>query len=234
MLGLVEKIKHALGRRARVAHELLRGPESSFFISSIGIKDDKGYFRPNIELMSGSSAESRLVKKTGREEQVPGYFILMKIDSGVPDYFYLINTVVPEDDRLYGTLRQLLEYAAGDFNFFKEVDDLTEGNPDTLILNGYRIELALKGQNHSIRILLPVSGNIKMMMEKAEETIKAATGPGYVYHSYGDPAFPQFLYFSNLANNTGAYVYLSAGEDMKSLEIKIMSKYSHAVKRNRN
>jgi hypothetical protein len=237
MLELVGRIKKSLGNKGNVTHELLRGPDSKFFISSIGIRDDSGYFQPNIELMSASLPESHLVSDRGSNHTEPGkngYFILMKIDGGIPHYFQKVATVIPPDMKLHQGLIEMLQAAASDFSTW-HLQDSRVDHTDFMI-GMYKAEPDFRGQNYYVKLQIPVPDPriINDRWRFARQAVEAAIGPGYVYHLTKDKEGTFIVYFSDRSDEHKPLIYLEQDFSSSSIVIQVTSNFHHPVKRSMN
>jgi len=232
LMELIGKIKVALGDQLHVDHELLRGPESKFFLSSFGIRDSTGYFEPNIELMSASSMESRLRRPVYTPNgglQSP-YFIIMKLTGGWPVHYSWVLPAKPVDESLDKVLQYLIGHASNDFENLYDSKSKGKKGVDTFMMNGYMVIATLKGSNYSAEIILPPKVADYSFYN---HSIQAAVGSGYVYRTFnvtpGQPARTFILYFPQHEDLRKPKVSIYESSSLNT--ITISSNYTHEVPR---
>jgi hypothetical protein len=227
-------ISKALGTQLNISHDLLTGPDSSFFIASMGIKNEQGNFRPNIELMSGSNPASHLIQNNENSDH---YFILMKLEGGIPEFFYSVKPVTPPNQNLHQTLQELLKAASTDFDTLNSADTTGIGvkkkNIGKIILNGRSVILNQIGGNHFAAIHIPYADSFSINDEwvYCQQAVQAAIGPSYSYHLSEDEGRPFIVYFSNRSDESKPVIYLKQDLSTSSIVIQVTSNFHHPVKR---
>jgi hypothetical protein len=241
MIELVGKMKLALGANANIPHELISGPNSSYFITSLGLKDANGYFQSNIELMSGAAARDNYFPEPEKEPEVVSgkkYFIILKVYSGIPEYQYYIRELVqaPDSD-LDVVLKYFIEMAKTDFRELEKKDsNVRKQKTDTILMNGIKVLFNPHGQNASATISIETNNeNFISQWKSAQQSLQAALGEKYVYHLYEMYGQPFVSYYALEYDPVKPRIYLEGVQKNNSeriIEIKISSAYTRQVKRN--
>ncbi len=253
MIFLMNKVKHALGDQLNPDHTLHSGPDNAWFLTGMGIRDQNGYFSSNIELMSGSSSSpSYLLEKTGIKPDDSAsrqYFILLKVQRGIPSYFNYIRNSIPAPDKLLDEIvKELVIEAGTDFMKFNKKNEniTTSRHADTILLKEQKIYLRYGGQNYQATLMFPSSpekNKFEKLWNYYQQVVQSALGEDYVYYSSSYDAHlngevgkgrTSIVYFRKDHKPDQPRVYLEAGEDSDGLPvifIKIESSVSHPVKR---
>jgi hypothetical protein len=245
MKDLVKKIQFALGDQLNPDHSLHSGPDSSWFLSGMGLRDQNGFFSSNLELMSGSSASSSyLLEKTGNQNNDSAdtkYFILLKVQRGIPAYYYYIKyQIAPPDKILDSVIRELVNAAQNDFGKYNKRSDsiVTRRYSDTILLNGHTVYFRFGGQHYHGTLMFPGSPGKNKFQEEWTyygRVVQAALGSDYAYRISSYDGKPSIVYFRKDYKPDQPRIYLEAGEDntlSPVIFIRIESSMTHPVKRN--
>lgn len=238
---LIKKIKTALGNRWHIRSKAPH-QDISLFIQSISISDSKGFFQPNMELFTGSSASTYLLQKnnidTGNRKE---YFILLKIYGGIPSYNYFISPhILPPDKQLHTTLQQLLKMAETDFDETNQMKNNLPGKKkkmDTLHINNNIVIINRRGGHYSANIYLeqPADSLARIAhWEQVQKMIQAAVGNNYFYIKSNLSDQPFISYIHNKYDIRNPVVYLQTVNEIKDeklTRIEIRSNHSHPTKR---
>jgi hypothetical protein len=242
--SLIAKIKNALG--SQLVPPIIHGDTATILqIAGLSIKDQHGYFTPHFELFPGaSSADPYLLGPEKEEDGLPKkYFILLKVQGGVPSYqYYVPANIVSPDFKLTQTLQQLMKAAAADFDSLpgKRLAHVAmkKKKTDTLLLNGYTVLINQRGSNYTTSILFPAPVDSVAFNEQwdwCNRAVQSATGSRYVYHhSYlGENHFTSYYAIKYNEKDPRIYIEHLKGNDYPSspISIKVISTRNHQVKR---
>lgn len=225
---LVAKMQQALGDQVET-------PRFFGNMTSLSIKDPKGFFAPNIEVFAGSSsAEPYLLgpEKEPEDGQPKKYFILLKVHSGIPYYqSYIPDNVPAPDAALHKTIQQMVKEALTDFGEvpLPSAAATKKRKTDTVSMNGYTVYVNKRGQHYSATI--PVSQN-KLSLATCHQALQAALGSRYVFHESELMERKYNIYFIPNNNELPPVVFLEYPKEKDdSILIRIESRHGHQTKR---
>lgn len=226
---LIAKMQHALG-------DQLEMPRFVGNMTSLCIKDSKGFFSSNIEVFAGSSSADPYLlgpEKEKEDGQPKKYFILLKIHSGVPHYqAYIPANITTPDPALDKTIKQLVKDAVIDFESLPSLAKSTTAKKrrtDSLSMNGYPVYVSRRGQNYSVTI--PVYPS-KLLLDGCHTALQAALGNRYVVQTSELMERKYNIYY--VPNNDAMWptIFLEYPRDPTSPAlIRIESRHGHATKR---
>jgi len=206
---LVKQIKKALGDQLDGDYDLILSGDNSFY--GMNIKDQYGYFSSTIEIFSGSSSASSYLLSDYRDEDLllpQQHFFILKIDGGLPFYFYNVPEVCPPDLVLDSTIRFIMEAAKNDFRSFKEKrfdsDLMRRRGTDTILKNGHEIFVSYNRSEYTASLFFPAPTDslaFKNRWEYYRQVVSAVTGTGYAYFFFNDDKDPHIKYFSYNRNS---------------------------------
>lgn len=227
---LVNKMQQALG-------DQLQKPRFYGNMTSLGIKDQKGFFSSNIEVFaSSSSAEPYLLgpEKEPEDGKPKKYFILVKVHAGIPHYqYYIPANIAPPDKALHKTLQQLVREAATDFKALPPVahpdPSIKKKKTDTIKMNGYTVYVSKRGQNYSTSLAIEQS---KLSLAGCHQALQAALGSRYVFHESDLMERKYTFYYVPNDNSMPPAVFLEHPRDNSDhIIIRIQSRHGHETKR---
>jgi hypothetical protein len=224
---LVAKMQHALGAQ-------LETPRFVGNMTSLCIKDSKGFFASNIDVFAGSSSSDPylLGPEKEKEDGTPKkYFILLKIHAGVPNYqSYIPANIIAPDPSLDKTVKQLVKDAVTDFKSLPPLVQSTstkKRKTDSLSMNGYPVYVSKRGQNYSVAIpVFPA----KLSLDDCHTALQAALGNRYVVQTSELMERKYNIYYVPNNNAMWPTIYLEYPRD--PVLIRIESRHGHATKRN--
>jgi hypothetical protein len=245
MQTLIAKISNALGDQLMTP--VVHGdPTTLVQIAGLSIKDKNGYFTSHFELFPGSSSAVPYLTGPEKEEdndQPKKYFILLKIQGGIPSYqYYIPSNIVSPDQQLTQTLQYLLKAATNDFDSLPEKRNhaiaIKKKKTDTLQLNGYTVLLNRRGQNHIASILFPAPADSVAFNERwnwCHLIVQSAVGSGYVYHRSESTDSRYIVYYAKLYDQKNPQMQLELKPGIyntpNTMDVVVRSSQSHSVKR---
>lgn len=228
---LVHKMQQALG-------DQVEKPRFYGNMTSLAIKDQKGFFSSNIEVFAGSSsAEPYLLgpEKEPEDGLPKKYFILVKVHAGIPHYqYYIRGNMAPPDRALHQTLQQLIKEAAMDFKALPppvaHVDPaIKKKKTDTINMNGYTVYVNKRGQNYSTSLVIDPN---KLSIAGCHQALQAALGNRYVFYESDLMERKYTFYYVPNDNNMPPAVFLEHPRDNNDpIIIRIQSRHGHETKR---
>lgn len=239
---LIEKIRTALGSQLNVRHELLSGPDSAFFLASLGIKDKNGYFEPNIEI---SVYRRNYGEDTSRGEwmiksdaQPISYTLRLKIDGGIPSYYFNVQPqVIMRETPLTSTLRYLVKAAENDFDSLhnsKENISVSKKR-DSILINGFPVVMNYRGQHFSAEVRTSIPDRTSSYdgpWEIYKHITESALNNKYSYFASPNQRW-NIVYFRRDDVHQYPTIYLNMTTENGQLvfSISVTSGFSHPVKR---
>ncbi len=242
MNTLKKKIAIALGSQYYNGSSIEWASDSSFSNSSISVRDDHGYFQANIEVLSGSSADTFLLEKTNKveKERPADYFVLIKIIGGTPAYYNFIdNNITSPEPALTQALRQLMLDAADDFKSrsVKIVNQLGKYKTrDTIKTNGINFIFDSHSSHANATINFPISGDsidFAKRWEYYHKVIQSAAGKQYVSYKYNLSGLEYVSYFPLEYEATKPKLEMSSVnyKGLRSIQLLVKSSFSRPTKR---
>lgn len=239
--SLKQKIQHALGNNL-----YKDGRADNLLNFSMNIADEKGFFQSNFELLTGTTTEksylltpSTHIKETGQREH---HFILLKVQSGKPDYYYYVpHKMDVPDTGLQQVLRRMIAAADSDFDSLSKEKGLRKKISEKVEIDGQAVIIERMGGNRSANIYIEAAADsieFEKQWQYYQKVMQAAAGERYVFtetknFSYG----PYVVYFNKLYDNTLPDMYLQVS-NWKTKEqlivLKVQSRFVHPVKRSAN
>jgi hypothetical protein len=227
---LVDKMQKALG-------DQMEKPRFYGNMTSLNIKDQKGFFSSNIEVFAGSSAAEPYLlgpEKEPNDGTPKKYFILLKVYAGIPHYqYYIPNNIAPPDKALHQTLKQLVKEAATDFEALPPVahadPSAKKKKTDTILINGYTVYVSKRGQNYSTSLAIDQN---KFSLADCHQALQAALGNRYVFQESDLMERKYTFYYVPHDNNMPPAVFLEHPRDNSDkIIIRIQSRHGHETKR---
>ena len=238
--ALKQKIKTALGTQL---FDDKRADTLLFY--SMSIADAKGRFESSFELFTGTTREkSYLLTPTIHtiDTNKPQHnFILLKVEGGIPFYYYNIPpNLRSTDDSLHLTLQQLIRSATVDFKGLAPDSFFSKKKVRTLKMNGQDVIYNPRGGHHSASIRFPASTDSATQQKQWEYyqlIMQAAAGSNYIYHISTFDTWKHTVYFNKNYDQKQPRLYLkltNRNTPEPYIELQIQSTTSHPVKRSRS
>ncbi len=235
---LKQQIKTALGKQLYNERRV-----DSVLFYGMSIADDNGHFQSSFELMTGTTREKsylltpaiNTIDKTKPEHN----FILLKVQGGVPSYYYNIPAgIKAPDDALRLTLQQLMRSSMTDFQNL--LPDTSAKKKRERIINGHAIFFDRQGSNRSASIHIPVAADSAAFQQQwkyYQQVMQAAAGREYEYAITIIDNIPYIVYFHMQYESKLPRLYLEVNSwdgQERFIELKVESSITHPVKRSRS
>lgn len=227
---LLGKIKKALGDQLDISNSL---KNILYYLSgSLNLKDKKGHFASNMEIMISSSPGVYLIPE--KEKKGPKqYFILLKIYGGTPAYFYHVPPgVQAHDSAIAGCLRQLMLWAADDFKTAPQQKDSFSLKKKRIIntnVSGIPVTVNRGGGNHKASFYVPADPSLPDSgWNRAQQNIQSALNTEWSYFYASLNRADQVHYISK----EGPHIELEKTGNGKTLQFTVIvtSKWGHPQK----
>jgi hypothetical protein len=232
---LKQKIKTALGS------QLLDDPHAdSLVFYTMSIADANGHFQSSFELMTSATKEkSYLLTPTinTTDKSKPEHnFILLKVQGGIPSYYYNIPADVhAPDESMQLTLQQLMRSSTTDFQDL--LSDTSAKKKNTRTINGHLIFFDRWGSNRSASIHIPVAADSAVFQQQwkyYQQVMIAAAGREYEYFVTAVDGIPFIVYFhiQYESKQPRLSMQVNTWDGKESfIELKVESRITHPLKR---